>query len=166
MIAALCGCPGASAETLHEAVDRDYRENLEELLFYFHQNQELSFLEVETALRMAGVLREIGYCLSTTVSEQFSTTSPLPGCQCHSMTPSHAATWIDDASPGARRYQTNTTQYLKETGDGGRTRLGQLGRTSSRCGRKRRSNPGRRIRTSRRNKGPRWVRAVYENQLI
>ena len=44
--------------------------------------------------------------------------------------------------------------------------LGQLGRTSSRCGRKRRSNPGRRIRTSRRNKGPRWVRAVYENQLI
>jgi len=61
MIAALCGCPNASAETLHEAVDRDYRENLEELFLYFHQNPELSFLEVETAKRLAGELREIGY---------------------------------------------------------------------------------------------------------
>ena len=49
------------AETLRDHINRDYQENLEDLFIHFHQNPELSFVEFETAKRMAKELRTLGY---------------------------------------------------------------------------------------------------------
>ena len=52
----------ASADSeLSAAIDKDYKENLGPLFQYFHQHPELSFLETETAKRLASELRALGY---------------------------------------------------------------------------------------------------------
>jgi amidohydrolase len=52
----------ASADNeLSAAIDKDYEENLGPLFQYFHQHPELSFLETETAKRLASELRALGY---------------------------------------------------------------------------------------------------------
>ena len=52
----------ASADSdLSAAIDKDYQENLGPLFQYFHQHPELSFLETETAKRLASELRALGY---------------------------------------------------------------------------------------------------------
>jgi len=51
----------ASAESLREAIETDYQENLGELFVHFHRNPELSFREFKTANRLAKELRDIGY---------------------------------------------------------------------------------------------------------
>jgi hippurate hydrolase len=47
-------------EALHQAVESDYDGHLEELFLHFHRNPELSFLEHETAARLADELRQAG----------------------------------------------------------------------------------------------------------
>lgn len=55
------GCANARAQSLHEAINTDYQENLAELFVHFHRNPELSFREFETAKRLAQELRDLGY---------------------------------------------------------------------------------------------------------
>ncbi|MFN2098687.1 amidohydrolase [Altererythrobacter sp. MF3-039] len=50
----------SAAEAVREAVSADYDEHLEELFLHFHRNPELSFLETNTAARMAAELRSAG----------------------------------------------------------------------------------------------------------
>lgn len=47
-------------DELEQAVARDYDEYLEALFVHFHENPELSFLETETAARVADELRQVG----------------------------------------------------------------------------------------------------------
>jgi hippurate hydrolase len=49
------------AESLSEAVARDYDGHLGELFVYFHRNPELSFQEHKTAARLAKELRHAGF---------------------------------------------------------------------------------------------------------
>ncbi|GMM92459.1 amidohydrolase [Qipengyuania sp. MTN3-11] len=51
---------GAQEATVGEAVAADYDAHLEDLFVHFHENPELSFLETETAARMASELRAAG----------------------------------------------------------------------------------------------------------
>ncbi|WP_375208341.1 amidohydrolase [Hyphomonas jannaschiana] len=51
----------AADSDLRAAIDKDYQENLGPLFQYFHQHPELSFLETETAQRLASELRALGY---------------------------------------------------------------------------------------------------------
>ena len=48
-------------ETLKEAVEREYEEQLEELFLHFHRNPELSHREFKTAARLATEIRKYGY---------------------------------------------------------------------------------------------------------
>jgi amidohydrolase len=57
----------APAATLSGAVARDYEAHLAPLLDYFHRNPELSFLEVNTAARMAKELRAAGFAVTEKV---------------------------------------------------------------------------------------------------
>jgi len=50
----------AADNELAEAVAVDYDEHLADLFVYFHSHPELSFLEVETAARLADELRAVG----------------------------------------------------------------------------------------------------------
>ena len=47
--------------TLQAAIARDYDAKLAPLFDYFHRNPELSYMEVKTAARLAGELREAGF---------------------------------------------------------------------------------------------------------
>jgi amidohydrolase len=57
----------AQQSALHDAVARDYRDNLGTLFDHFHRNPELSGREVQTAARMAQELRALGYEVTTGV---------------------------------------------------------------------------------------------------
>jgi len=48
------------ADDLSEAIERDYADRLAMLFEHFHRNPELSYLETETAARLAAELREYG----------------------------------------------------------------------------------------------------------
>lgn len=59
--AALWASPlAADTGEVEQAVAADYNAHLEELFVHFHRNPELSFLETETAARMAAELRAAG----------------------------------------------------------------------------------------------------------
>ncbi|MDA0348782.1 MAG: hypothetical protein O3C43_15925 [Verrucomicrobia bacterium] len=58
-----------SAESLREAISKDYDNNLAELFVHFHKNPELSFREFETAKRMAKELRALGYDVTEGVGQ-------------------------------------------------------------------------------------------------
>ena len=47
------------SESLQDAINRDYEENLAELFLHFHRNPELSFREFETAKRLAQELNSL-----------------------------------------------------------------------------------------------------------
>lgn len=51
----------AQASELSESIELDYQQHLAELWEHFHRNPELSFLEHETAARLAGELRDAGF---------------------------------------------------------------------------------------------------------
>ncbi|MFK7955604.1 MAG: amidohydrolase [Lysobacterales bacterium] len=64
--AALAGCllavsQIAAASELEQAISKDYDQHLGPLFKHFHANPELSFMEMETAGKLAGELRELGY---------------------------------------------------------------------------------------------------------
>lgn len=56
----LGGPAAAAAEDLSDAIAEDYRNELKSLFEHFHRNPELSFLEHETAARLADELRKSG----------------------------------------------------------------------------------------------------------
>jgi amidohydrolase len=58
-----CSLP-ALADELADAVDRDYREHLDDLFVHFHRNPELSFQESKTAARLAAELRDAGFTVT------------------------------------------------------------------------------------------------------
>jgi len=60
MAAALPGVAAAQDTQVAAAVEQQYDEHLEDLFVWFHQNPELSFLETNTAARMAAELRAAG----------------------------------------------------------------------------------------------------------
>ncbi len=62
LIAVLAVAPAAAdpPATLRAAIDEHYDAHLRELFVHFHRNPELSFLETETARRMARELRALG----------------------------------------------------------------------------------------------------------
>ncbi|MEM9531342.1 MAG: amidohydrolase [Pseudomonadota bacterium] len=65
------GGPGAHAsQALEAAVKNDYEQHLGPLFEHFHANPELSFMEFETAARMADEFRELGF----TVHEEIGVT--------------------------------------------------------------------------------------------
>jgi hippurate hydrolase len=51
----------AADTELHQAVAREYKERLGALFDHFHRNPELSFMEVNTAARIAQELRAAGF---------------------------------------------------------------------------------------------------------
>ena len=57
--------PAVSAQSgedaLRQSIEADYDAHLENLYEYFHANPELSLMEVETAERLAGELRSLGF---------------------------------------------------------------------------------------------------------
>ncbi|SFV16094.1 amidohydrolase [Pseudoduganella namucuonensis] len=55
------GAALAAESELHQAVARDYAQNLAPLFDYFHRNPELSFMETKTAARLAQELRAAGF---------------------------------------------------------------------------------------------------------
>jgi amidohydrolase len=57
---AISALPAAAGE-LSKAIDKDYDSHLASLFDYFHRNPELSFLETNTAARLAGELRAAGF---------------------------------------------------------------------------------------------------------
>ena len=63
------GCVSVSAESLREAINKDYDKNLAKLFVHFHKNPELSFREFETAKRMARELRSLGYEVTEDVGQ-------------------------------------------------------------------------------------------------
>lgn len=65
--AAFIASPAAADSTLSTAVKSDYDAYLAPLFTHFHQNPELSFLEVETAKRMAAELKMAGATVTTGV---------------------------------------------------------------------------------------------------
>ncbi|HET6630653.1 MAG TPA: amidohydrolase [Woeseiaceae bacterium] len=58
---AVFAAPVRAQSGLTEAIQQDYDTNLEELYRHFHAHPELSFMEDETAARMAEELREAGF---------------------------------------------------------------------------------------------------------
>jgi amidohydrolase len=58
--ASLIGTPAVADDALKSAIKADYDTHLGPLVTHFHQNPELSFLEVETAKRMAEELKKAG----------------------------------------------------------------------------------------------------------
>ncbi|MDE2690913.1 MAG: amidohydrolase [Acidobacteriota bacterium] len=61
LLAALLAGPAAgAAQSLSDAIADDYRTELKTLFEHFHRNPELSFLEHETAARLADELRKSG----------------------------------------------------------------------------------------------------------
>ncbi len=51
---------GVAQNAIREAIEKDYDANLGPLFIYFHSHPELSFLETNTAARMAKELRDAG----------------------------------------------------------------------------------------------------------
>jgi amidohydrolase len=62
-----CSAIAADPGQIAAAVDADYDAHLGKLFLHFHQNPELSFLEVETAKRMAAELKAAGAEVTTGV---------------------------------------------------------------------------------------------------
>ncbi len=60
LTASLPGVAAAQDTQVAAAVEQQYDEHLEDLFVWFHQNPELSFLETDTAARMAAELRAAG----------------------------------------------------------------------------------------------------------
>ena len=60
ILAATCSVPAYADPALKTAVKADYDAYLGALFTHFHQNPELSFLETETAKRMAAELKKAG----------------------------------------------------------------------------------------------------------
>lgn len=58
--AAMSGPAAAKGDPLAAAIEADYEAYLDELFVHFHRNPELSFLETNTAARMAAELRDAG----------------------------------------------------------------------------------------------------------
>ncbi len=67
LAAAAIAAPAAADEAMKSAVKADYDSYLAPLFTHFHQNPELSFLEVETAKRMAAELKKAGAEVTTGV---------------------------------------------------------------------------------------------------
>ncbi len=63
------GLPALGQSELRASVEADYSENLAELFRHFHANPELSFLEHETAARLAEEIRALGYDVTEGVGE-------------------------------------------------------------------------------------------------
>jgi len=59
--AAALAAPAFAQDELGSALDADWNSHLQELYEHFHANPELSFVEYETAARMAQELRAAGY---------------------------------------------------------------------------------------------------------
>ena len=59
-LAALTGLP-AQADSLKQAVDKDYDQHLGDLFEWFHRNPELSMMEYKTSERLAAEIREAGF---------------------------------------------------------------------------------------------------------
>lgn len=59
--------PASASEALKSAIKADFDSHLGPLFTHFHQNPELSFLEVETAKRMAAELKKAGAEVTTGV---------------------------------------------------------------------------------------------------
>ncbi|WP_435203046.1 amidohydrolase [Qipengyuania sp. 902] len=67
-LAALGTTPAlADSAEVADAVAADYDSHLEDLFVHFHQNPELSFLETDTAKRMAAELRAVGLTVTENV---------------------------------------------------------------------------------------------------
>ena len=61
LVVLLCAAPALhAAGALRSAIESDYDAHLEDLFVHFHRNPELSFLEHQTAARMAEELRALG----------------------------------------------------------------------------------------------------------
>lgn len=60
-VACLAPMPALALDDLSASVEADYQANLQPLFEHFHRNPELSFLETETAGRLASELRALGY---------------------------------------------------------------------------------------------------------
>ena len=67
ILAATCSVPAYADPALKTAVKADYDAYLGALFTHFHQNPELSFLETETAKRMAAELKKAGAEVTTGV---------------------------------------------------------------------------------------------------
>ena len=61
LTAAALAAPAFAQDELGSALDADWNSHLQELYEHFHANPELSFVEYETAARMAQELRAAGY---------------------------------------------------------------------------------------------------------
>ena len=67
-LAAFAATPAlADSAEVADAVAADYDSHLEDLFVHFHQNPELSFLETDTAKRMAAELRAAGLTVTKSV---------------------------------------------------------------------------------------------------
>lgn len=67
-LAAFAAAPAlADSAEVADAVAADYDSHLEDLFVHFHQNPELSFLETDTAKRMAAELRAAGLTVTENV---------------------------------------------------------------------------------------------------
>ncbi|MCG2583189.1 amidohydrolase [Massilia sp. TS11] len=65
LIAALFATPALAADpALSQTIQQNYQSKLAGLFDHFHRNPELSFMEVNTAARLAKELRELGYTVS------------------------------------------------------------------------------------------------------
>jgi hippurate hydrolase len=72
LLLAAIACPlyaQAADPAMVAAIARDYDSKLAPLFDYFHRNPELSYMEVKTAARLAQVLREAGYEVTTGVGK-------------------------------------------------------------------------------------------------
>ena len=67
-VAVLMSVPAHGQSSLAEQIDADY-EHLEPLYDHFHRNPELSFLEFETAKRLAAEIEAVGFEVTTGVGE-------------------------------------------------------------------------------------------------
>jgi amidohydrolase len=67
LASALITVPAAADEALQSAVKADYDRHLGALFVHFHKNPELSYVEFETARRMADELRAAGAEVTTGV---------------------------------------------------------------------------------------------------
>src|SRR5688572_5557351 len=66
-LALLCSAPALADAGLKPAVKADYDSYLSPLFVHFHRNPELSYVETETAKRMAAELRKAGAEVTTGV---------------------------------------------------------------------------------------------------
>lgn len=67
LASAMFAAPAAANDALRSAVKADYDTHLRPLFTHFHANPELSYLEVETAKRMAAELKAAGAQVTTGV---------------------------------------------------------------------------------------------------